>query len=140
MAAVILGMGVLSLPEQAAHQVVAPPTNPILGRIFRLLAALLVGLAIASLLEDAAGFFTSSSPAETWAALLLVGTGLLQIGFTSKPFQTVTGLLTVLTGFDLLYSRVEPSVLVAGLLAAASLLLGLVGSYLLVAGHLGEEG
>jgi hypothetical protein len=43
------------------------------------------------------------------------------------------GLMTVLSGFEILYSTVESSVLVAALLAVINLGLALVGAYLLIA-------
>jgi len=39
----------------------------------------------------------------------------------------------MLTGFEIIYSAVESSILVAGLLAVTNLGLGLIGSYLLIA-------
>ena len=41
------------------------------------------------------------------------------------------GLLTTLSGFELIYAAVENSVLVTGLLAVVTLGLALVGAYLL---------
>jgi hypothetical protein len=49
------------------------------------------------------------------------------------------GLLTVLSGFEILYSAVEVSALVTGLLAGVNLGLALVGAYLLLAPTLEEE-
>jgi hypothetical protein len=64
-------------------------------------------------------------------SLLPIGMGLLHLGSTSDLLRVITGLLTILTGFETLYAAVESSVLVAGLLAAVNLGLALVGSYLL---------
>jgi hypothetical protein len=41
------------------------------------------------------------------------------------------GLLTVVTGFEVLYAAVEASILVAGMLSVVILGLALVGAYLL---------
>ena len=49
--------------------------------------------------------------------------------------RVILGLLTLLTGFEILYAAVENSILVTGLLAVTNLGLGIVGSYLLIAGN-----
>ncbi len=67
-------------------------------------------------------------------SLLLIGTGLIHLGLTSDTLRVILGLLTMLTGFEIMYAAVESSILVAGLLAITNLGLGLVGSYLLTAG------
>jgi len=67
-------------------------------------------------------------------SLLLIGTGLIHLGLTSDTLRVILGLLTMLTGFEVMYAAVESSILVAGLLAITNLGLGLVGSYLLTAG------
>jgi hypothetical protein len=66
------------------------------------------------------------------AGLLLVGLGVLHLGMTLQPPRVVVALLTVLAGFEILYASVENSVLVAALLSALTLLLALVGSYLII--------
>jgi hypothetical protein len=67
-------------------------------------------------------------------SLLLIGAGLVHLGVTSEILQMILGLLTLLTGFEILYGAVESSILVAGFLAVTNLGLGIVGSYLLIAG------
>lgn len=67
-------------------------------------------------------------------SLLLIGAGVVHLGVTSDLLRVILGLLTLLTGFEILYAAVESSILVAGLLAVTNLGLGIVGSYLLIAG------
>jgi hypothetical protein len=62
---------------------------------------------------------------------MLFGLGLLQLGLTEKPLGVTLGLLTVLSGFEILYAVVESSTLVSGLLACVHLGLALAGGYLL---------
>ncbi len=64
-------------------------------------------------------------------AIILTGTGLLQLGTSSQILRVIFALLTVLSGFEILYAAVEGSILVAALLAVVNLGLGLVGAYLL---------
>lgn len=66
-------------------------------------------------------------------SLLLMGAGLIQLGTTADILRVILGLLTLLTGFEIIYAAVESSILVAGLLTVINLGLGLVGSYLLIA-------
>lgn len=72
-------------------------------------------------------------------SFLLIGAGAVHLGVTSDLLRIILGLLTMLTGFEILYAAVESSVLVAGLLSVVSLGLGLAGSYLLLAGSSPSE-
>jgi hypothetical protein len=49
------------------------------------------------------------------------------------------GLLTVLSGFELVYAALETSILIAGLQAVITLGLALVGAYLLAVPLMEEE-
>lgn len=133
--AVVLGMGLLSQPKDTPVEWHLPVQN----RLFRLLAALLCCLALISLLTPVMSLQAGIPVAVAWGALALMGLGLLHLGFTNRPLNVVIGLLTTLGGFDLLYSHLERSILVAGLFASIQLLLALVGSYLLVAPYLPRE-
>jgi len=66
--------------------------------------------------------------------LLLVGAGVVHLGVTSELLRVALGLLTMLAGFEIIYAAVESSILVTGFLAVTNLGLGIVGSYLLIAG------
>ncbi|NLE46254.1 MAG: hypothetical protein GX620_16155 [Chloroflexi bacterium] len=64
------------------------------------------------------------------ACYVLAGLGLLLIGLSEAPMQVGFGLLTFLSGFDLFYVALEPSLAVAGLFGAISLLIALAVTYL----------
>ncbi len=64
-------------------------------------------------------------------SIILIGVGLLQLGMTSQVLRVILGLLTVIGGFEVAYAALEGSILVAALLAAVTLGLGLAGAYLL---------
>ena len=100
--------------------------------LFRLLAAGLVGLVVASTVPRIMVWVPEISIEQLLGGGILIGMGLLHLGLTSSALRVILGLLTVLAGFEILYAAVETSVLVAGLLAAVSLGLALVGAYLLV--------
>jgi hypothetical protein len=76
----------------------------------------------------------------TAASLILIGMGLLHLGVTARILRVTIGLMTVLSGFEILYSAVEGSVLVAALLAVINLGLARAGSYLLIASNTEETG
>ena len=73
------------------------------------------------------------SAVQTLGGMLLIGMGLLRLSFDVNPLPAILGLLTALSGFEILYAAVEPSALVAGLLAGITLGLALTSAYLLVA-------
>lgn len=66
--------------------------------------------------------------------LLLIGSGVANLSVTSDLLRISLGLLTMLSGFEILYAAVESAILVTGLLAAINLGLGVLGAYLLTAG------
>jgi hypothetical protein len=51
----------------------------------------------------------------------------------------VIGLLTVISGFEILYATLEASVLMTGLLAILNIGLAFLGAYLQMASHLEER-
>lgn len=160
MAGAILGMAVLSLPStrtpvdplqdipdllpllrDSRHGRVRGFPNPqtTASRPFRLLTAILAGLTVFSVVP----IFVERMPGiyleQAWGGLILISTALLQLGFTSKPLRTTLSLLTLLAGFEIIYSGVESSALVAGLLAGVNLILALAGAYLLMAPQMEAE-
>jgi hypothetical protein len=101
--------------------------------IFRVIVALLVILTVFTLRERVQTWFPVVSAEALIGALVLAGLGLLHLGLATHPLRVVIGLLTLLSGFEILYASMERSILVAGLLAALTLGLALVGVYLDVA-------
>lgn len=71
------------------------------------------------------------------SGLMLIGISLMQLGTTQDPFLTVVGLLSVLSGFEIIYAGLELSSLLTGLLAIVNLGLSLVGVYFII--KVGEE-
>jgi hypothetical protein len=129
MAAAILGMTRSGLSnENLAEENVWPR-----GRLFRLFAAGIVVIIVAGVTPSVDTIMADAGFAVTTGSLLLAGMGLLHLGITAHILRVTIGLMTVLAGFEILYSTVEGSVLVAALLAVINLGLALVGSYLLIA-------
>ena len=109
--------------------------NP--GRIFRVLALGLTWILVFSAERSLAGWIPTS-PAILFGALALCAAGLIQLGMSTSSIRVFIGLLTLLSGFEIIYAAIEGSVLVTGLLAMINLSLALVGSYLIVSAN-GEE-
>jgi hypothetical protein len=98
--------------------------------VFRLLVAGLVWVFIFPAAPALVSFLPVPLPVAQ-GALLLIGMGLIHLGMTTRPLRVLLGLLTTLSGFEILYAGVERSLMVAGLLAMVNLGLAFVGAYLL---------
>ncbi|MEW5868414.1 MAG: hypothetical protein AB1894_04005 [Chloroflexota bacterium] len=149
MAGAVLGLAINSTPELNQALRPAPPASGrrlsawryvSVGHSFYLLAAVLVALAAFSRLERLPQWIPGLGKEAAWAGLILVGMGLLKLGFTTNPYQVILGLLVSLSGFEILYAAAQSSLLVAGLLSGVTLALALVGAYLLVAPSMEETG
>lgn len=107
------------------------------GRLFRTLAVLLMILT-ATTLGRAYPLVGEPAPFAT-AVYWLVLAGVLLLILTEEPFKAGQGLLTALTGFELVYTTLERSLLVMGLWGAVNLLLALAIGYLTVVQGVREE-
>jgi hypothetical protein len=103
------------------------------GVIFRVLAAIILALAVTSLVLQSENWLSTISTPIRWGSFMLIGMGLLQLSLTSHPLKVIIGILTALSGFEIIYAAIESSTLVTGLLAGVTLALALVGAYLLIA-------
>lgn len=135
MSAAILGMTRSGLPQDDLDDEGVWPR----GRLFRLFMAGMVVMIVAAVTPGVDTIMADAGFPITAASLLLIGMGLLHLGVTSHMMRVVIGLMTVISGFEIIYSAVEGSVLVAGLLAVINLGLALVGAYLLMAENAPEE-
>jgi hypothetical protein len=129
MAAAVLGMVMVATPEAIQHEETHWPS----GRLFRFLTSGLVYLVAFSLTPQASDFIPGIDPVATTGGLILIGMGLLHLGLTSQPLRAAIGILTFLSGFEILYAAVESAALVAGLLAFINMGIAIIGAYLLAA-------
>lgn len=118
--------------NQIIGQTRTPPPTELSGKLFRLFAASLVGLVIVSGTPVITQWLPALSLEQTLGSTILIGLGVLHLGLTSEPYRVVIGLLTVIAGFEIVYTGIEVSALVQGLLAAVSLGLGFIGAYLVL--------
>jgi hypothetical protein len=98
-------------------------------RAFRILAGVLIILVIFLITPIINSWIPAPQPFLI-VGLILFSMGLIHIGISLQPLKTILGLLTLLSGFETLYSSLEGSALLAGFLASITLALGIVGSYL----------
>jgi hypothetical protein len=104
------------------------------GQWFRIVLMLVVTLVAAGAAPRIESAIPGLGLPVIAGGLLLMGAGVIHLGITSDTLNVIFGLLTMLTGFEILYAAIESSILVTGLLAVTNLGLGIAGSYLLVAG------
>jgi hypothetical protein len=149
MAGAVLGMALVSLPRasEARRDMEAPGASKITGRlqawlglapgpVFYLLSALLVGLTAFSQLPRIQDWIPTISLAQAWGSLILIGLGILKLGFSTRPLHATLGQLSMFSGFEILYAAITDAPLIAGLSAAVNLGLALVGAYLLLAPYM----
>ncbi len=104
------------------------------GQWFRVILMLIVTLVTAGATPRIEAAIPGLGFPVIAGGLLLIGAGVVHLGVTSDLLRVTLGLLTMLAGFEIIYAAVESSILVTGFLAVTNLGLGIVGSYLLVAG------
>ncbi len=134
MAAAVLGMTRFNMKDDPAGETSWPE-----GRLFRIFAAGLFLVTVSAAANGLTTWLPDAGLPAIWGALVLIGLGLLHLGMTLNPLKVILGLLTTLLGFEILYSTIENSILVAGLLAVVTLGLAMTGSYLLTLNSAGDS-
>ena len=112
--------------------------KPISEIVFRLIVAVMAGLFAFTGGARLVLWLPEISVEQAYGSMILIALGLLHLGLTNHPFRVVLGLLTVLSGFEILYAALESSILIAGLLALVTLGLAIICAYLLTAQILEE--
>jgi hypothetical protein len=122
-----LAITLTSLPE---HNDVGEGSWPqgLAFRLFMIGTVIVLAVAVTPRLEQTLSGIGAPVVAGT---VILIGIGLIHLGTSSQVLRVILSLLTVLSGFEILYAALEGSILVAALLAIVTLGLGLVGAYLL---------
>jgi hypothetical protein len=111
-------------------------TTSISAGIFKAFLAILVGIAVYSLVPIGTRWFLGATDQQILGGLWLMGLGILHLGLTQEGIRVIIGLLTIISGFEILYATLEASVLMTGLLAMLNIGLAFVGAYLLMASNL----
>ena len=100
--------------------------------VFRISAAGLVGLVTISISPGVLELFREASTEQVIGGVILIGMGLLHLGYSSQPLSTIIGLLIFFGGVEILYATIESSIIVNGFLAIINLSIALVGAYLIL--------
>ena len=136
----ILGMALVSLPRSAHSAGSLPISSQRLNPLFNFLAAMLIYLMIGSLAPQIQKWLPLLSLEQSLAALTLLGLGLLRLALDSSPLSTAAALLSVLSGFEVIYATLSSAQFAVGALAVITLLIALAGAYLLLAPLMEETG
>jgi len=129
MAGAILGIAMTSGYETWRK----PDQSMKFGPVFKVMAAAILILTITSVVLHSESWLSMITLPIRWGGFILISIGLLQLSLTSHPLRVIIGLLTTLSGFEIIYAVIETSILVTGLLAGVNLGLALVGAYMLIA-------
>lgn len=150
-AGAVLGMAMLSLPNQVSkmEDVEQPAvernrltrrlrlgSNRAPNLIFLILTIFLVALAVFSQIPRISDWIPGLSLTQAWGGSILIGMALLHLGFYSQPLRVILALLTLFSGFLILYAAVNITTLAAALSATIALGLALSGAYLSLAPHM----
>ena len=127
MAGAVLGMALVGSPDVLKQT----QQTSISGTLFRLTAGLILTIVVFSLAPNLIEWTPQVELTQVIGSFILIGMGLLHLGLTDQPLRVALGLLTFLSGFEILYAAVETSALVTGLMAVINLGLALVGAYFL---------
>lgn len=103
------------------------------GWVFRLSAAMLVIASMWGIWRSGFDIFPGIDPAVELGGLILLGLGLLNAGISDDAYRVGVGLLTMIAGFEVGFTALEPSLAVVALLAAVDVGIGLLVAYLMVA-------
>jgi hypothetical protein len=119
-------------PDEAPRRFEVPTGFP-----FRLMAILMFVIAALYLASQPNMVLPGLevAPAINIASYVLMALGLLNLGLSEEPLRAGTGLLTLMTGFEIFFAAVEPSLAVAALLAASDFGVALAVSYLTILQH-----
>jgi hypothetical protein len=134
----ILGMAVISIPRISPPAESRTSLNQRSNPLFNFLAAVLIYLMVVSLAPQVQKWLPFMSIEQSLAALTLIGLGLLRLALDATPLSTTAALLSVLSGFEVIYATLTTAQFAIGALAVITLFIALSGAYLLLAPSMEE--
>jgi len=96
--------------------------------VFRFLMAVLIWIVVAAI-APSINEWLPISYTNLYIGVSLMGSGLIFMSLTDDFIEIVLGLLTILAGFDIIYSSLEGSALVTGVYAFITILICLLSGY-----------
>jgi hypothetical protein len=150
MACAVLGLAVFGKTEsgesnlETEQKIIEIPRNPKtlyseMNSLFYFIAGVLFCLVVLSQFVALSKRFGDIGYGQAWGLLILIGMGLLILSFSARPYKSIIGLITTLSGFEILYATLDSSILTTGLLALISLGLAITGAYLVIAPTMKEH-
>jgi hypothetical protein len=129
-AGVVLGMAGSSVQinRLGKSQIIENP--PSLNPFFNFLSSLIICLIVFSLAFQVKNWIPALDTIQSWTALLLISLGILHLILKIHPIAMTLALLTMLSGFEILFSGLTSSILAAAFLAGITLFISLSGAYL----------
>jgi hypothetical protein len=109
------------------------------GNVFKIFSASIIVMSTLAISRQASSWIGISEPIAVWIGLYLMGIGILQLGMTTQKERVIIGLLTLLSGFEIIYAFVETALLVAALLVAVNIGFAIIGIYLHLMDQRGEQ-
>jgi hypothetical protein len=132
-AGVVLGMAESNISINRLEEVREIEKFPSINPVFKILSSAVIGLIAFSLVFQVMNLIPELDSFQSWTALLLIGLGVLYLTFETQPISMTLGLLTILSGFEIIYSGLTSSVLTLAFLSGITLFLALAGTYLFLA-------
>ena len=136
--AAVLGMAVAGLPGNSLQNDSLEP-SPGSNTIFNLISSAIILLMAYTYASQTAEWLPRLDEFQSGAALLLVGLGILQLAFSSSSLSVSIGLMTIVSGFEVMYAGLTNSQFAVGLLAVITLFIALAGAYWMLAPSLEEQ-
>jgi len=140
-AAAVLGFSMASITLSPQPSLKSANLQPILHSE-TLIYFSLVGLVLLVVFSVVPAFLSwevGISPQQVYGGFALMVISALHLTLTQHPFRLFLGLLSFLSGVEVIYAAIEGSVLVAALFTVIQLSLALAGSYLIVGYPLQES-
>ena len=125
----LIACGILALTV-AKSRPAAESASGIAGRAFRAIAGILIMAAALGIGQSNWMRVPDIRPEAIMAAAILISMGLLQLGLFRNPLRVSIGIITLLSGFEIAYSVIEPALAILALLASVHIGLAIVVSYL----------
>ena len=99
-----------------------------MGVLFRFIAVIIAGLTV-FMVTPLTSEWIAIQQRIIFPGLMLIVSGLLQLGLTGQIVRRFVGVLSVMAGFEIIFASLSSSVLLAGLLGMIHLGIGLAVSY-----------
>ena len=126
----MIACGILAVTESLRDESLPRLHGRELGTSFRFLASILVLVAALGLGQGNWMGIPDISREAILGSTVLMAMGFLQLGLSGSGFRVGIGLVTVISGFEVIYSLIEPSLAVLALIGSVHIGLAMVVSYL----------